>query len=154
MRRYVIVALAVAAALALNLLLVPWIRANTFPLFLVAVMAVAWYGGLGPGLAAIAVATLANAYFFVTPGQVLGIANASDVARHALLPLPLRPIYSTSRKNFSAAIVSATSSASEFAARSAGVRTSVRPASFERRLRFEPGRVVLVTSENDALVVR
>jgi hypothetical protein len=128
MRRYVIAALAVAAALALNLLLVPWIQANTFPLFLVAVMAVAWYGGPGPGLAAIAVATLANAYFFVTPGQVLGIANASA---GATCPV--------GRYRRSSDIDPA-----------GGGRTL----SLERRLRFEPGRVVLVTSENDALVVR
>lgn len=76
--RYSIAVLAVGVALLLKLLLEPFIiQESPFLLFFAAVMISAWFGGLGPGLGATALAALASDYFFLTPvysiwGQSLG----------------------------------------------------------------------------------
>jgi PAS domain S-box-containing protein len=59
--------LAVALALLLNLLLRPWIGANTFPMFLAAVGVAAWYGGPALGLAAAVLSALVIRYVFIEP---------------------------------------------------------------------------------------
>jgi signal transduction histidine kinase/ActR/RegA family two-component response regulator len=71
---------AVAVALGLNLVLWPLIQPAVSPLFFAAVMAAAWYGGLGPGLAATIVATAASAFFFMPPLYSLAIGY-DDVLR-------------------------------------------------------------------------
>ncbi len=66
--RYSIAVLAVGVALLLKLLLEPLItQESPFLLFFAAVMISAWFGGLGPGLGATALAALASDYFFLTP---------------------------------------------------------------------------------------
>ena len=66
-RRYGIAVLAVLLALLLDLLLWPWAKPTAFPLFTAAVLFASWYGGLGPGLLATALATVAGRYFFAEP---------------------------------------------------------------------------------------
>ena len=45
----------------------PWAKPTAFPLFTAAVLFASWYGGLGPGLLATALATVAGRYFFTEP---------------------------------------------------------------------------------------
>ncbi len=69
--RYGVAGLVVLLALLLKLLLDPLIETDTpFLAFFAAVTMSAWFGGLGPGIAATVGAALASDYFFVRP-QVL-----------------------------------------------------------------------------------
>jgi two-component system, LuxR family, sensor kinase FixL len=61
--RYGLAVSVVAAALVITHLLRP--NALISPFFVLAIMLSAWYGGIGPGLVAALLATLAIAYFFV-----------------------------------------------------------------------------------------
>jgi signal transduction histidine kinase len=63
----------VGFALLLNLLLWPLIQPSSSPLFFAAVAVVSWFGGLGSGLAATVLATVAGEYFFVPPAFRLGL---------------------------------------------------------------------------------
>jgi K+-sensing histidine kinase KdpD len=66
--RYSFAVLTVAAALMLKLVFDPLIGKETpFLLFFGAVIASAWYGGMGPGLVATALAALVGSYFFLDP---------------------------------------------------------------------------------------
>ena len=67
LRRYGTATLAVLLALLLDLLLWPWAKPTAFPLFTAAVLFASWYGGLGPGLLATVLATVAGRYFFTEP---------------------------------------------------------------------------------------
>lgn len=66
--RYLAAPVAVGTALAIKLLLVPLVTEDSpFILFFLAVMLVAWYGGLGPGILATGIAVIANNYYFMRP---------------------------------------------------------------------------------------
>jgi PAS domain S-box-containing protein len=65
--RYTIPPVAVAIALGFTLLLWPVVEQGFFPVFLGAVFVAAWFGGLGPGLVATALAALTSAYFLFPP---------------------------------------------------------------------------------------
>ena len=68
LRGYAVAVLAVGLALLVRLLLEPWIGAESpFLLFFGAVMLGAWFGGLGPGLLATALAAPTADYFFLSP---------------------------------------------------------------------------------------
>jgi PAS domain S-box-containing protein len=70
--RYGVAVATVGLALLIKLLLDYLIDIRTpFLLFYVAVMASTLIGGLGPGLAAVALSTLATDYFFVVPNSLL-----------------------------------------------------------------------------------
>src|ERR687883_522 len=73
--RYGIATLAVAAVILLKLLLDPLITEQSpFLLMAGAVMVGAWFGGLGPGVLATALATLVADYFFLPPkGSFTGL---------------------------------------------------------------------------------
>jgi PAS domain S-box-containing protein len=67
--------------------LVHWALLGITPPFLLlvpAVVAVAWYGGLGPGVLATALGTLVAAYFFLEPRLAFRIDDPSDVLSLAL----------------------------------------------------------------------
>src|SRR5688572_17364552 len=66
-RAYAISVVAVLAAGVLNWLLWDWIRPQAGALLLTAVVVSAWYGGLGPGILASLLATLARAVFYAEP---------------------------------------------------------------------------------------
>jgi signal transduction histidine kinase len=76
---YGVALLSVVAALGLKLLIDPLIVQDTPFLFVfAAVMVSAWYGGLGPGLVATALATLTTDYFFLYPiGSFSGLSLES-----------------------------------------------------------------------------
>jgi K+-sensing histidine kinase KdpD len=77
--RYGVAGLAVGLALVLQLLLVPWFRADPdatpFIAFFAAVIVAAWFGGLGPGLAATALSALVSNYFILYPQYSLDIIS-------------------------------------------------------------------------------
>ena len=83
--RYGIAPLAVAIALLLTLPLSPLLKPTIFPLFFVAVMLSAWYGGLGSGLLATGLAAAAIEYSFIPAPGVLTDVDA--LARFALFVL-------------------------------------------------------------------
>lgn len=60
-------ALSVGSALLLSLLLWPALEMTFLPLFFAAVMFSAWYGGLGPGIIATALAVASMDYFLMSP---------------------------------------------------------------------------------------
>ncbi|MEH2246853.1 PAS domain S-box protein [Nostoc sp.] len=72
---YAIALLSVALALAVTLLLNPYLTATPAALFFAAVMVSTWYRGLGPGLLAIVLSTLAINYFFFKPLEPQNITN-------------------------------------------------------------------------------
>jgi PAS domain S-box-containing protein len=69
--RYGLAVLSVLLALKLTSLLWSFLMPSVSPLFFAAVMVSAWYGGLGPGLVATALAGLASAYFLMPPADSL-----------------------------------------------------------------------------------
>jgi len=86
--RYSMALVAVAIALLLTLSLSPLIKPTVFPLFFVAVLVTAWYGGLGPGLLATGLAAAAIDYFFTpAPGVFTDIAALSRLAVFVLVAL-------------------------------------------------------------------
>jgi signal transduction histidine kinase/class 3 adenylate cyclase len=67
LRAYSVAAAAAAAAFLITRLVWPLIEPTRSPVFLAAVVVSAWYGGLGPGLFATAIAVLTKAHFFLSP---------------------------------------------------------------------------------------
>ena len=57
----------VAGALAIAIWLADHLAAAPVPLFLCAIMFVAWFGGIGPGLIAVGLSILSFKYYFVPP---------------------------------------------------------------------------------------
>ncbi|BAY99266.1 multi-sensor hybrid histidine kinase [Tolypothrix tenuis PCC 7101] len=78
---YGVALLSVALALGINLKLSPYLDATPTPLFFVAVMVSAWYGGLGPGLLATAVSTVVIHYFFVQPIYSWSVSNSATLVQ-------------------------------------------------------------------------
>ncbi|MBK9711023.1 MAG: PAS domain S-box protein [Kouleothrix sp.] len=72
-REYGVALCAVLAALLLTLVVRATLGPIYFPLLLAAVMFSAWYGGLGPGLLATALATLASGYILLPPSYSLNL---------------------------------------------------------------------------------
>jgi signal transduction histidine kinase/CheY-like chemotaxis protein len=76
---YGLAALAVAAAAALRVPLLPVLGgSNPFTLFYPAVMLAGWVGGVGPGLLATVLSTLTAWYFFIPPAFSFRLARGSD----------------------------------------------------------------------------
>jgi PAS domain S-box-containing protein len=74
--RYGVAVVAVALALGLKLLIDPLIMQETpFLLVFAAVMISAWFGGLGPGLLATALAALITDYFFLYPINTFSVLS-------------------------------------------------------------------------------
>jgi signal transduction histidine kinase len=71
--------------LAIKLALVPWVEQDTpFLLFFAAVLVAGWFGGLGPGLCATALAGLASAFFFMAPYRDVRVADPAQRVRLAM----------------------------------------------------------------------
>ncbi|HEY9665283.1 MAG TPA: PAS domain S-box protein [Coleofasciculaceae cyanobacterium] len=87
LRCYGIAFFAWAIALLLTWLLQPLMTPTVFALFYPAVMVSALYGGLGPGLVAVILATLTTKYFFLPPVYSLAITNPNTFFRLTTLVL-------------------------------------------------------------------
>jgi len=87
LRRYGVAVLSVALAGLLTLLLPPVAEGAPFAFFFAAVMVSAWYGGLGPGLLAIALSVILSAYFLFPPFYSLHVGAAGDLLRLSLFIL-------------------------------------------------------------------
>lgn len=77
--RYSVAVLAVVVALLLTQLLRWRFEPSIYPLFFAAVMFSSWYGGIGPGLLATALAALACAYFFIPPLYSLVLSSLNSI---------------------------------------------------------------------------
>ncbi|MEH1953284.1 PAS domain S-box protein [Nostoc sp.] len=84
---YGVAFLAVALALRTTLLLNSYLTPTPAALFFAAVMVSAWYGGLGPGLLATVLSTLAINYFFFKPLYPQNITNLNIVVPLAVFML-------------------------------------------------------------------
>ncbi|MBD2034925.1 PAS domain S-box protein [Leptolyngbya sp. FACHB-321] len=87
--RYGVALFCVLLALVLMLGLGSWmpIGSSPFLVFFAAVMVSAWYGGLGAGLCATAIAALAATYFFLPPIYVLRVSAPGDLVRLGIFVL-------------------------------------------------------------------
>src|SRR5436190_21165130 len=65
--RYAVALLASASALLLTWLFQPFMQRNMFLWFFAAIVIGSWYGGLGPALLVIAIASVGVSYFFIAP---------------------------------------------------------------------------------------
>ncbi|MUG95558.1 PAS domain-containing protein [Scytonema sp. UIC 10036] len=72
---YGVAILAATVAFLLTQLLLPQLNPLIFPLFFAAVAATAWYGGLKPGLLAIALSVVYSGYFFIEPMHSFAITS-------------------------------------------------------------------------------
>ena len=81
LRSYGMAILSVAIALGATLLFQSWLHPSTTPLFLLAVMVSAWYGGSGAGLLATGLSTVALNYFFIEPIYSLQILDLKQLTR-------------------------------------------------------------------------
>ena len=78
--RYGIAVISVSAAIGIRYALNPWIDLQVpFITFFFAVMVTSWIGGLGPGLLASALSTLAAFFFFIEPMYELHISQGAFV---------------------------------------------------------------------------
>ena len=80
-------ALSVAAALLVARVLDLYLVTAPVSLFLCAIMVSAWFGGIGPGLFAVALAQIAFVYYFVAPTHSL-IVEIQEVPRIVIFLLP------------------------------------------------------------------
>ena len=85
--RFVFAVACTGLATVLALLLRTWFDHGILSFFLLAVLASAWVGGLGPGLLATALSVLSSDYFFLAPTHSLVIHSADDVAEIAVFSL-------------------------------------------------------------------
>jgi two-component system, LuxR family, sensor kinase FixL len=67
--QYTLAVVSVAVALAITDVLEPYTTLRT-PLFYIAIISSAWFGGMGPGLLALALSTLAVEYYFAPTASV------------------------------------------------------------------------------------
>src|SRR5688572_27787279 len=65
--RYGFAVAAAASAMVLTWIIWGYIKPQVSPLFFVAVLSAAWYGGLGPGLLATGISGFTSIYFFSDP---------------------------------------------------------------------------------------
>src|SRR5215213_2984384 len=73
--RYAVAVLAVGGAFLIKFLLDPFTGQHPFLLLAGAVLVGAWFGGIGPGLVATALATIGADYFFLQPaGSFTGLS--------------------------------------------------------------------------------
>ncbi|MBD2260545.1 PAS domain S-box protein [Pseudanabaena sp. FACHB-2040] len=78
---YAVAVFSVALAVGISLSLGPLIRPTPTSLFFVAVMVSAWWGGLGPGLVATVLSTLAIHYGFIAPYHSLNTPEVGSIIR-------------------------------------------------------------------------
>jgi K+-sensing histidine kinase KdpD len=96
MSRIGVAVVATGTAMGLSFLLDPLVHQSVFVLFLGAVTVSAWYGGLGPGLLAVALGGFAFSFFLVEPTYswvVSGSGKVTDLAIFGLVSLLINALY-------------------------------------------------------------
>lgn len=78
--RYAVAVGAVAVSTVLTFAMAPFLERGLLALYFAAVMASAFYGGLGPGLLATVLSVLATEFFFMHPKYSFAVHSADDVA--------------------------------------------------------------------------
>ncbi len=78
---YGVALLSTTLALGISLPLEPWIKPTPISPFFAALMVSAWYGGLGPGLVATVLSTLAINYCFVPPYYAWKFTEPGNIIR-------------------------------------------------------------------------
>src|SRR5271168_5080026 len=87
MQRYTLAVLSVGIALGLALLLGRYhFRGVEFPLFLFAIALSVWYAGIGPGIVAVLLSSIAFDFFFTEPVYTLFV-RTSEVPYYILFLL-------------------------------------------------------------------
>ena len=87
-RRYMVALALVAASALLRLSLQPWLDSNLpYLQFFPAIMVAAWFGGLGPGIAATVLSAAAGVFFFVAPLERSAVEHSGDLISLALFVL-------------------------------------------------------------------
>jgi PAS domain S-box-containing protein len=76
-KSYGIAILSVAVALAVTYVSWPALQPTPWALFFAAVMASAWFGGMGPSLLATVVSAILGNYFFIAPYQAFSLERAA-----------------------------------------------------------------------------
>ena len=100
---YAVAVLSVAAALVVGLLLDTFLQTDPFvSLFLCAIMFVAWFGGVGPGLLAAALCILVFAHYFAPLINSFGV-EFKEIPRIVLLAIAALFVVSLSASQRSAA---------------------------------------------------
>lgn len=87
---------AAGAATSLSFLLDPLVHQSVFVLFLGAVTVSAWFGGLGPGLLAVALCGFAFSFFLIEPANswvISGTGKITDLAIFGLVSLLINALY-------------------------------------------------------------
>lgn len=82
--QYGVALLSVALGLGINLLFHSYLEPTPTPVFFAAVMVSVWYGGLGPGLFATVLSTLAINYFYIEPTYSLNVTNFAYIVRMSI----------------------------------------------------------------------
>lgn len=100
--QYGVALLLVALALGANLLFYSYLEPTPTPLFFAAVMVSAWYGGLGPGLLATLLSTLAINYFYIEPTHSFDVSNLAYVVRSGVFVMAATLINSLNQAQRSA----------------------------------------------------
>jgi len=78
--RYGVAVLSIAVATGIRLLFHPQLEERVpLTLYFLSVMITAWYGGMGPAFAAVALGVLAAAHFFILPDNSLWISKPADL---------------------------------------------------------------------------
>ena len=79
--RYGVAVLATGVVTAVTILLHSYLSHGVMALFFASVMVSAWYGGLGPGLLASVLSSLACQFFFFPPIYSLDVESSDDIAQ-------------------------------------------------------------------------
>ncbi|HVE38351.1 MAG TPA: sensor histidine kinase [Planctomycetota bacterium] len=79
--RYGVAVLATGVVTALTILIHAYLSHGVMALFIASVMISAWYGGLGPGLLASVLSSLACQFFFFPPIYSLAVEASDDIAQ-------------------------------------------------------------------------
>jgi signal transduction histidine kinase/CheY-like chemotaxis protein len=97
-RAHAIAVLAVAGASVATAVLWPLIRPSATPLFFAAVAVSSWYGGLGPGLLATALAAGVTEVWFIPPFFTFDLGSIVRVVSFVVVALLVASLYSRARR--------------------------------------------------------
>ena len=135
-KAYVVATVLTSLALGLRLALSGWIGERPFLIiFIIPILLSAYWGGMGPGLAATALAGLGSSYYLMTPELRFSISRPVDLAQWVILLV-------------GGGLISVLNGALHRARRRAELATVERDAAEEARMHFHS----IVGSSDDAII--